>query len=538
MKYRGVLLVPTLMAVVAGLLVASPAEAASHKAYLKSKSIAISSSGKGKVAISCTSSSTCKGTLRFAGSTKSTKFSVPGKKTVYRAVALRTGDSANPRNGTSRNGQYRYKSGQKLRITETSPKKATTTYTVTTETALAGQEITGVLDGIGGSQVSGIRVELLKYLRGGNTQVVAFQNDLGTGDRYRFRVRLGANNSPSDAYRLRISAKDQDGISRTWFWRGTDSSPTGGGRYLREASVVRATKASDFNADFQYSSLRGTAPAGTTITAVGPPKSFSGGRSVTRELDYVGCGNAFGETKSVGGTYRIDFLPYRAGDRRYMVSARRGAVDAWYGRPAVQRFGSCFDVGSYSYSTSNLIALNGTSPAVRDVDVSSSGIDISVKGAFSGFSATEQGDRWIRLRERAPGVPVLDAPVVAERLGNSSGDATLRNVPPGNYWVGWAAAPAALTGTPAGSPTTGPTSRAPTAPPNAGRRSASSLIFRRASARPHATPIPIRPPTPRTRSSRAARDGCTARTARPTAQASTSRSTSATPVRRTPRASR
>ncbi|WP_456697397.1 carboxypeptidase-like regulatory domain-containing protein [Aeromicrobium sp. P5_D10] len=436
MKYRGLLLLPTLGAVVAGLLVASPAEAASHKSYLKSKSIAISSTGKGKVAIACKSSSTCKGTLRFVGSTKTTKYSVPAKKTVYRAVALRSGDSANPhRGGTSRNGQYFYKTGQKLRIVETSPKKATTTYAVTTETPVWRQQITGVIAAVNGSDVSGVRVELLRLVRGGNTSVVRFVNDLSAGDRYTLSVPLGANNSPSGAFRLRISAKDQDGISRTWYWRGRNSVPTGGGRYLNEASVIQATKTSDFNADFRYSSIRGTAPAGTTVTVVAPPRSYKGGSTVTRELDFVGCGNAFGETRAASnGTYRIDFLPYRAGERRYMVSARRGSVDAWYGRSA-ERFGSCFDVGRYAYSTANLIDLDGTTPVTRNVDVSASGIDIAVNGSFSGFSPTTQGDRWIRLRERVPGAPILDAPVVAERLGNASGNVRFSDVPPGNYWV-------------------------------------------------------------------------------------------------------
>lgn len=435
MKYRGVLLLPTLGAVVAGLLVASPAEAASHKTYLRSKNIAISSSGKGKVAIACKSSRTCKGTLRFGGSSKTTKYSVPGKQTVYRPVALGLGDSANPhRGGTSKNGQYFYKNRQKLQIVETSPKKASTTYSVTTETLKSRQQITGVVQAVGGSQVSGIRVELLRLVRGGNTNVVDFANDLSNGSRYKFSVPLGANNSPSGQFRLRISAKDQNGISRTWFWRGSDAAPTGGGRYLSESSPVQANKKSAFDADFRYSSIRGTAPSGTMVTAVAPARSYKGGRNVTRELDFVGCGNAYGETTASSGTYRIDFLPYRAGERRYMVSARRGSVDAWYGRTG-ERFGSCFDVGNYAYSTANLIDLNGSAPATRDVQVSASGIDITVDGSFAGFSPTEQGDRWIRLRERAPGVPILDAPVVAERLANSNANGRFSNVPPGNYWV-------------------------------------------------------------------------------------------------------
>lgn len=436
MKYRIIALAPALVAVVATTLSATPAQAASGGgSVLKSKSIAISSAGKGKVAIQCKSAKRCKGTLRFGGSSKTTKFNVAGKRTSYAPVALFSRDAANPRNGASVGGQYKRKTGQKLVVKQTSPKKKSKTYKVTTETVVSRQQITGRIDGIGGSQVRGIRVELLKIVRGGNTQVINFANDLRDGDRFTFHRPLGANNSPTAGYQLRISAKDQDGISRSWYWRGADGRPAGGGRYLREASTVRATKYSDFNADFRYSSIQGTAPSGTSVTVVAPPTSFSGGSSVTRELDFVGCGNAFGETRAREGRYRIDFLPFGPGDRRYMVSARAGSVDAWYGRPTTQRFGSCFDVGNYSRDRRNLLALDGSTPTVRNVDVSASGIDLAVNGKFSGFSATAQGDRWIRLRERAPGMAILDAPVVAERLGNASGNATFRDVPPGNYWV-------------------------------------------------------------------------------------------------------
>lgn len=435
MKYRIIALVPAVVAVVGSTLVAPPAQAASAGSVLKSTSIAISAAGQGKVAIQCKTSKRCKGTLRFGGSTKTTAYNVRGKKTVYAPVALPGGDPANPRNGVSVGGQFKRKTGQKLVVRQTAPKKKSTTYTVTTETALALQEITGRIMGVGGSRASDIRVELLRGVRGGNTQVVAFANGLSDGSRFVFRRPLGPNNSPSGVHQLRISAKDQNGIVRSWFWRGSDGRASVGGRYLREASPVQAAKTSDFNADFRFSSLEGTAPSGTSVTAVAPPASFSGGSSVIRELDFSGCGNVFGETTARGGRYRIDFLPYLAGDRRYMVSARAGSVDAWYGRPSTQRFGSCFDVGNYTRSVSNLLALDSAEPTTRNVDVSASGIDVVVDGKFSGFSASAQGDRWLRLRERTPGVPILDAPVVAERMGNAKGDATFRDVPPGNYWV-------------------------------------------------------------------------------------------------------
>lgn len=436
MKHRIILLVPALMALVAGLLVAAPSEAASYNAFLKSKSIAISTAGNGKVAISCHSKSTCKGKLRFLGSTKITSYSVPGNKTTYEKVAINDSSAANPHNGgQSVNGEYDRKTGVKLRIAESSPKKVTHDYTVTTETYKASQQITGTAQGVGGSQVSQLRVELLTVERGGNTRVKKFDDDLSDG--YSFSVPLGTNNSPSDTFRLRISGKDQDGISRTWFWRGSDDQFTGGGRYLREASPIHATKTSNFDADFFYSSIRGSAETGTSVTVVGQPRSYSGGTAVRRELDFVGCANVFGETTATGGSYRIDFLPYSttSADKRYMVSARKGSVDAWYGSPATERFGSCFDVQDYDYSRSNLLAIGGGASTVRNVVVTASDNEVYVDGRFSGFTGTSQGDRWLRLREKVPGVPILDAPVVAERSANSAGNGLFSDVPPGKYYV-------------------------------------------------------------------------------------------------------
>ncbi|MRJ77014.1 hypothetical protein GEV29_10725 [Aeromicrobium sp. SMF47] len=433
MKHRIILLAPALTALVGGLLIASPAEAASNSATLKSKSIAISSKGTGKVAIQCRTKSTCKGKLRFLGSTKTTSYSVPGKKTTYEAVALNDSAAANPFNGESVNGEYKRKTGVTLRVAETSPKKKTHDHKVTTETRKSSQQITGTAAGVAGSTVSQLRVELLTVVRGGNTLVKKFDNDLSDG--YAFTVPLGANNSPSATYRLRITGKDQDGIARAWFWRGADGKFTGGGRYINEATPIQATKNSNFDADFRYSSIAGAASDGTSITAVGQPGSFSGA-TVRRELDYVGCANVFGETKAKGGRYRIDFLPYNstAGDKRYMISARKGSVDAWYGSTS-ERFGSCFDVQDYTYSRSNLIAVNGSGPAVRDASVSGNNNELYVDGKFSGFKPTAQGDRWLRLREKVPKVPILDAPVVAERQATSAGNGLFSNVPPGKYWV-------------------------------------------------------------------------------------------------------
>ena len=201
MKLRRAVLVPALVAVVGGVLTAAPAEAASSSASLKSRSIVISKSGTGKVAIACSSKSACRGTLQFGGGGKTTKYVVRGKQTAYVKVAMAPSSSANPHHGGKDvNGQYKRKSAT-LKVNSRS-------YKVTTETRVSAQQITGTVAGPGGEgNVGPVRVELISVDRGGNTRVEQFANALGDGARYRFNVALGANNSASAVYRVRIIAR-------------------------------------------------------------------------------------------------------------------------------------------------------------------------------------------------------------------------------------------------------------------------------------------------------------------------------------------
>ncbi len=297
--------------------------------------------------------------------------------------------------------------------------------------AVRSQVITGTVAGPGGAgNVGPTRVELISVVKGGNTKVVRFANDIPDGGSYSFSVPLnGSKNKSSRPYRLRIVAQPTGGEARSWYWRGKNNQPSSGGRHLRDATVVKATKYGAFRADFRYSSIGGTAPAGAQLTVAGAPASYGGGREARRELDIAGCGNVFSTQTATNGTYRFDFLPFASGDRRYMIGARLGDETRWN-----NQFGSCFDVQDYRYSRSNMIALDpgGTNYPVA---VGSSGNHLTVKSTFRGIKATAQGDRWISIREAAPRTAILDSPIVAQRQASSDGRTTFYNLPPGRYYV-------------------------------------------------------------------------------------------------------
>lgn len=297
--------------------------------------------------------------------------------------------------------------------------------------AVRAQQITGTVSGPGGAgSVGSVRVELISVQRGGSTKVVRFANNIPDGGRYSFSVPLnGTKNKTSRPYRLRISAPATTGAARSWFWRGKSGTPTTGGRYLRDATVVKATKYGAFRADFRYSFIAGTAPAGSRITVAAAPPSYKGGKEAQRELDISGCANVFATTTAATGSYRVDFLPYGAGDRRYMVAARLGDDERWN-----NSFGSCLDVQDYRHSRANMLALDpaGTNHAVQ---VSPSANHLTVNGVFRGFKPTAQGDRWVSIREVQPGVPVLASPVVAAKQTSAAGSATFYNLSPGRYHV-------------------------------------------------------------------------------------------------------
>jgi len=299
--------------------------------------------------------------------------------------------------------------------------------------AAGSQVITGTVSGPGGAgTVGGVRVELISITNGGNTKVVKFADNIPDGGTYSFRVALnakGKKNKSSKSYRLRISAADVNGDARTWFWRGANGAPATGGRYLRDASSVVATKYRAFRADFRYTSISGTAPDGARLTVAAAPPTYTGGNDNRRELDIPGCGNIFDTVTVTGGAYRVDFLPFGSGDKRYMVGARLGEDERWN-----NTFGSCFDVQNYRYSRASMLALD-VAGSNYPVVVGPSGSHLTVASAFKGFKATAQGDRWISIREVEPRATILDSPVIAEKQASNANSTTFYNLPPGRYYV-------------------------------------------------------------------------------------------------------
>jgi hypothetical protein len=295
----------------------------------------------------------------------------------------------------------------------------------------ASQQIVGTVTGPGGAgNVGPVRVELITIDRGGNTKVVRFANNIPDGGSYRFSVGLPKKGKKATTYRLRIVGPSVGGDTQSWYWRGSNGRPSTGGRYLRDASAIKVSKYRAFTANFQYSSIYGTAPAGSRLTIAAAPPSYGGGKDVRRELDIAGCANVFATTTvGGGGTYQVNFLPYAAGDKRFMVAARNGTNERWN-----NQFGSCLDVQNYRFSRSNMLALAPAGLAYN-VAVGPSGNHLYVDGSFSGLRPTSQGDRWVSIREAAPRVPILDSPIIAEQQASAGGNTQFYNLPPGRYYV-------------------------------------------------------------------------------------------------------
>lgn len=432
-------IVAALTAVIAALLTATPAPARGHDARVTSPRVAISSSGHGKVALQCRAKRQCRGSVLFVrdgAKPRSRAYRVPAGRTSYVSVAIRDDSRDNPHNVPVVAGRdVRAVSAARLRIVERSPRRSTHDQYLTTETRVVRQQITGTVTGLGSVRATDVRVELVRPLRGGNTTIVKSRSVAQNGGSYSMSVNLGANNAPSTAYLLRVSGRDQDGTRRTWYWRGANGRPTGGGAHVRDGMAVRATKWSSFVADVAYGSVSGTTSPGAEVRVASPPPSY-GGRTAQRELDVPSCANVFGETTADGsGAWTVGFLPVtRSANNRYMVGVRRGRTQAWYGKGA-ERFGSCHDATSYGKRRAGLMTLTGQVTG-KAAEVSPTGNTVTVRARYSSaYRPTGQGDRWIRIREKVPGLKILDTPVVAEGVADASGRRTFSDLPPGRFWV-------------------------------------------------------------------------------------------------------
>lgn len=428
---------------------AIPAEAATRYVSVSTRNAAISSNGNGKVYATCHATRTCRGKVYIGGGTEHpVKFSIGAKKSKYIGLTINASQAANP-NGPGGTGPLNTKSA-KLLVNEDSPKNVTHGYSITVEKLKTRTTITGTVQGAA-PLATGVKVGLWRIRRGGGTDQLKTADIGGNPRDYAFSVPLGVNNSASPAYELRISGYDQDGEFRTWWYRGGNNAARGGGKYIGEASRVRASKYG-YRADFNYGSIIGTVsrPAGpignAQVTVAAPPAYRSTNRLTQRELDVQGCANVLGQTNTASnGSYDIGFLPVSAGgtDKRYMIQAKPAVAVGDSNGPVLPvwngKYRSCNAAMGYGSSTSRLYALNAA-PAVANIlahpiAMSSSTSRIDVNADYAGFKPTALGDRFLRLRERIPGRKILDSPVVANLNGKANGTGTFKNLAAGRYWV-------------------------------------------------------------------------------------------------------
>lgn len=438
MKFRLTASLLALPALIAGLLVISPAEAVTHNTYVSTKYVTMSSVSTtgvgGKVSVSCRGSQRCHGTVYFEGSlNRARSYSLRGNSRATLSVTMNKTSASNPiAFGTPRgvDGQYKAVPNVRLYINENGPRNVTVSYLVQTETRSPGR----IYYNVNGSN-SGLKdmnIELHKLVRGGNTQLVA-RRDIYNGDKTSFfSSSLGTNNTPGPSYRMRLTAVDSDNEFHSWWWRGSSGNNDGGSRYLRESNTVRSTK-NGFVADASFGTITGTAPSGADVKVLAPPMSFSGGTTVRRELDVPSCANVFGEATS-NGSYAIRFLPYDGDDldRRYMVTTKISGNSTWFGSNETAPRGSCHSMLNYSYSRSNLIPLTSAS-YTRNASTPAARKTTNVRAKFSGFSPTAF-DEYVRIRERVPGLAVLDTPIVAQG-GTGSDHIKAFDLPYGQYLV-------------------------------------------------------------------------------------------------------
>lgn len=429
-RLRPALVAAATLALGAGLLAASPAHAAAGSLTISSSNVAFNSNRDAQVRATCSNKGTCRGTLALEGSPTVTKSYSLGKgKSAWLDVRVHANHPANPHAFPA--------SSRRLVIKQSG---AGTKYkTVAVEKRVYEQKITGTVTGVGPTP-QGVAVKLWGSVSGRGTAATKVAKVANPrGGTYEFTVKLGPNNTSSSGYRLEVTGTSE-GEYRSWWWRGGNRAPQGGGRYIRDATVVKVGK-SGYTADVRYGNITGTASGAREVTVAAPPPSFSGGSRVLRSLDYDSCANIFGTSPVSSGVYDVGFLPANpsATDYRYMVAAESSSssnLSAFHGRTET-RFGSCLDIIGYTNrSRSDLIALAGPAPTVaKNIALRPGSSNVHIRGAKFRFAKTGS-DRHTTVRAYRPGRKVLDSPVVQRAsVNSSSGNATYSGLAPGKYWV-------------------------------------------------------------------------------------------------------
>lgn len=418
----------------------TPAMAASNSSLTVPGVVAFHN-GAASIPVTCRTKAACKGSVGIAGAGwVATKYSIPGKTRKNISVKVKANTAADPRDlaGTA----PLYARSAHLRFAETSPKKRTATFAVSSQKRIFSQLITGTISGKPGPEAPAkVRVELIPVSKLGTTNIQIEEVNWESNGTFRFRVPLGANNAASAARVLRVSGNVK-GNAQAWYWRGSHGATTGGGRYAGEATAIRASASRPYAVPVRFGSIAGHVAKngenvkGATVYVAMRPAVFPSTQRERRALDFDACANLMlSTTTDPNGNYVAGFLPQaQTAPKRfgvYVDDNDPSTVNRWN-----DTFSSCQHLTTYNRSTNNLIALpaaDSLTPATQDFDMrpATSTVNFAVK--YTKFSrATE--DRHYTLRAYIPGKKVLQSPILFSGRLAANGKAS-RTVPAGKYWA-------------------------------------------------------------------------------------------------------
>ncbi|MET0467754.1 MAG: carboxypeptidase-like regulatory domain-containing protein [Aeromicrobium sp.] len=406
MPFRLPSLAAACLALVGSLFVfVAPAQAAGTLST-RTSLVAMTDAGYGSVWARCTKKTSCKGQIWVEGAfSQKRSFKVKARSARY---------------VTLRNTSWRAKPQAVVRMSGAAPRPVTMQAKVTYGT------ISGTVARTGGAAASGVKVELWRLGSRNRNQLISTAADVErNGGRFSFRVRMGANNSPSAAYKLHVIGTS-GGERRSWWWRGNGTGGfAGGARDMAAGTQVKVTRGLKYRyvANARYASIRGQVVngskpvSGTEVTIVGRPPYWSKSSRVLRDLDFMSCANVYGRTRTnSSGHYEVGFLP-TSGSRIYAVKPAGGL---WFGA-SDRGWGTCHTMVNQraeARSTGRMLQLpnGGLSGRVQNVGGHRTKVSVAV-GGYQGRSNSAKVDRYLTIREYAKGRTILASDVVRAGSG-------------------------------------------------------------------------------------------------------------------------
>ncbi len=389
------------------LVMASPAQAAVSVTHSTSV-VAMSSAGTGRIYATCVAKTRCRGEIWVSRSERL------GYSIEARSAAWVT---------------FKFSAWQTMPVAKLQMSGAAAR-TITMEAPVSRGHITGTITRAGGPTVTEIKAELWRLgSRNRNEKVNVI--DVPSSGAFSFSVPMGVNNGPSAAYKIHFIGTE-NGSRRSWWWRGGNGSFTGGAREMALGSPLGVNRAGGYNftSNATYSAISGhvtsgaTPVAGTEVTLIARPPFWSGSAKVLRDYDIMSCAYIFGRAKTnTAGFYQVGFVP----TSNASIYAVKSTGSLWN-----NRYGTCHGVVNYrkeASSTPSMLALAGAG-TTQDLNtaIARTNVNVSV-GGYQGPSSTSNVDRFLTVREYAPGRTLLSSDVVKATAGRQV------QLGEGFYWV-------------------------------------------------------------------------------------------------------